>query len=752
MRKFTLLIASLFITIGAMAQFEAGKEYRIRVVDGDAAGEYVTIGDNLGGAFGYVHTMALDENNADQKFTFVSSNGNWKVKSVNEEYFAHSGSGTGWNNWNLNKTTNESSATEVIFVSTGTENEYYLRANTSQYFKVGAVDGGGSSYKHVYYNAAEGERTKFAVEEVEEINASPVADGVYTIDNIYNGRGSMCYGTWNGAEYFGLTNITLSGCTGNNLTVDPVANKYWYVKTTERGIYFYNIGKGYFLQEQSATKVTCAEDVANGFTFEKRTANSTNYISVKDGDYYLSYSCGWAPNSSDGAVRWIADSEAAATLFTFTVVADAATTYATEIATADEKIAAFEDDNSEAKAQLREALDNASTLLGSISIGVGVGKYSGAYSQSEAESYLEGVEEFYNSIDDTTPAATIAEYTTRINEVVGSYTLNMPEAGNYYRLKGFSGNYIDATSLHDTNSRQMSMKSAEECNLAGTIFYYDNESHLLNYATGTYTRETREIGTIGYAYKSVWNITASPRNNATYALEDTNRENTRNGAHLHDSAGNRADRCSSNCGTRHDFVIEAVTELPVTVTAAGFATLYAPVALEVAEGVKAYTVTINGDWATLNEITSGIIPANTGVVIAGANGEAATAGTYNFAITTTETTATSDLRGSAPATYYTEPGTYYALAQLNGKVGFYKDAFNNSRFQNNSHKAYLYVAEGSANVASYSFRFGEGTTGINEVKGENGNVKAIFDLTGRRVENITAPGIYIVGGRKVLVK
>ena len=43
-------------------------------------------------------------------------------------------------------------------------------------------------------------------------------------------------------------------------------------------------------------------------------------------------------------------------------------------------------------------------------------------------------------------------------------------------------------------------------------------------------------------------------------------------------------------------------------------------------------------------------------------------------------------------------------------------------------------------------------TGISEVKGESGNVKGIYDLTGRRVETITAPGIYVVNGKKVLVK
>ena len=44
-------------------------------------------------------------------------------------------------------------------------------------------------------------------------------------------------------------------------------------------------------------------------------------------------------------------------------------------------------------------------------------------------------------------------------------------------------------------------------------------------------------------------------------------------------------------------------------------------------------------------------------------------------------------------------------------------------------------------------------TGVDEVKGENGKVKGeIFDLAGRRVNTITERGIYIVNGKKVLVK
>ena len=239
-------------------------------------------------------------------------------------------------------------------------------------------------------------------------------------------------------------------------------------------------------------------------------------------------------------------------------------------------------------------------------------------------------------------------------------------------------------------------------------------------------------------------IAASSRDASKYTIACTSF------LHFNTSGSNYfGDHCGSEGGhSNHDMILENVMSLPVTISEAGYATLYAPVALTVpADGVKAYTVAINeGGWADLNEITNGVIPANTGVVLAGA------ADTYDFTITTADAfNGTNALRGSAPATYYTEAGTYYALAQVEGVVGFYKDEFNESRFQNNSHKAYLYVA-GSAETASYSFRFGEGTTGIDEITENRVQSTVIYDLTGRRVEEITVPGIYIVGGKKVFVR
>ena len=44
------------------------------------------------------------------------------------------------------------------------------------------------------------------------------------------------------------------------------------------------------------------------------------------------------------------------------------------------------------------------------------------------------------------------------------------------------------------------------------------------------------------------------------------------------------------------------------------------------------------------------------------------------------------------------------------------------------------------------------TTGVEDVKCENGKAKTIYDLTGRQVNEITKAGIYIVNGKKVFVK
>lgn len=57
-----------------------------------------------------------------------------------------------------------------------------------------------------------------------------------------------------------------------------------------------------------------------------------------------------------------------------------------------------------------------------------------------------------------------------------------------------------------------------------------------------------------------------------------------------------------------------------------------------------------------------------------------------------------------------------------------------------------YTCEGT-----YTWVIGSGESAIEAINAENGK-KAIYDILGRRIEKVTSPGIYIVNGKKVILK
>ena len=183
----------------------------------------------------------------------------------------------------------------------------------------------------------------------------------------------------------------------------------------------------------------------------------------------------------------------------------------------------------------------------------------------------------------------------------------------------------------------------------------------------------------------------------------------------------------------------------INVTEAGFATLYLAYPVVIPADVKAYTVTeVGAGYVTLTQVT-GVLPANTGVIVEAGKGS------YDFVYSADEATAVTDnkLLGTTVDTDIDVEA--YVLSAPDGieSVGLYKAEMAGGVWLNNANKAYL-PASVASGAASYSFRFGEGTTAIENVEVEN-EVKAIYDLTGRRVEN-PSNGIYIINGVKVLVK
>ena len=182
---------------------------------------------------------------------------------------------------------------------------------------------------------------------------------------------------------------------------------------------------------------------------------------------------------------------------------------------------------------------------------------------------------------------------------------------------------------------------------------------------------------------------------------------------------------------------------------AEWATYYAPIDIAIPEGMEAYIATgVNNGSVTLKQI-AGTIPANTGVLLK-------QSGNTNTSATTDDVSENL-LQGSATNIYVTEEA--YVLSMIDGVIGFYKAAMNQqdgTAWLNNANKAYLpasAISEASG-ISFYGFRFDDEddeTTAVENVEFRN-EKEECFDLAGRRISEITAPGIYIIGGRKVLIK
>ena len=411
--------------------------------------------------------------------------------------------------------------------------------------------------------------------------------------------------------------------------------------------------------------------------------------------------------------------------------------------------------NEIARNALNNAVGEAIALFNAVKIGTSVGSYSSSIDGYEAE--FNDIVSYNSSITEGTPSDEIDEKTARVREIIASFSLNMPKAGDYIRIKSIEAWNDDARYLGAQNST-VETSRAEFVAEAGanTIFYFDGDN-LVSYASGNYlvNNIVDNSSFLGYngvqADGTVIEFRTSNNTSNRHAYNISFKDNDAK-RWLYTNKDNYTD-AGSDCGTEggYNFNLEPVTELPVTITAAGYATFFAPVAVN-ATGVKAYTVAINGKLATLTEIEGGVIPANTGVVLEAAENS------YNLAITTTDATATSALEGTVAATYIRDNAYVLGYIKVDGEdvVGFgtaIKNQEGNTSWKNNSHKAYLPASEvpaGAAFSAGFRFSFG-GTTAVEDVEIENER-EEIYDLTGRRLNEITKPGIYIINGKKVLVK
>ncbi len=301
----------------------------------------------------------------------------------------------------------------------------------------------------------------------------------------------------------------------------------------------------------------------------------------------------------------------------------------------------------------------------------------------------------------------------------------------------------------------------------------------------------------GYYSQSVFIHTSKTDADGYYALafNDTH--------YLCDSVTKATGVANPTFSNKHDWAIEVVTELPLEISAANVTSLCVPVELEIPEGITAYILTgkevADGNHLRVTDyeafdngtpvynlmpIGCGIIPAGLPVIIKGAQGVHYFPINYNANDDTdSDGTTKSDelqeeiaglrdanwLDGTHDARFISEADgyTHQILSKKNGEVGMYKVTTKSAAergityistekklFINQSHRAWLCYPTATISASGYSFAIGgtgHDTTGIDEVIGESGKVKGIYDLQGRKIDNPTK-GIYIIDGKKILIK
>ena len=166
-----------------------------------------------------------------------------------------------------------------------------------------------------------------------------------------------------------------------------------------------------------------------------------------------------------------------------------------------------------------------------------------------------------------------------------------------------------------------------------------------------------------------------------------------------------------------------------------------------------YTVGVNENKLSLNEVKGNQVPANTGVLVQSNETNAmyvyiesapAIEGNLLRASVTEQTTTGAD---------DTKEYKYYMLSynKDNENLGFYWGENDGAAFTSKAGRAYLAVEKTNEVAAVKGFSLSDMETGISQVCGSAANNGVIYDLQGRRVERAVR-GLYIMNGRKVMVK
>lgn len=395
----------------------------------------------------------------------------------------------------------------------------------------------------------------------------------------------------------------------------------------------------------------------------------------------------------------------------------------------------------ELKNELSEAIEAAQTKYNSVSIREGVNNYSVPEDFAER---LATIAEFCESINGRTTTDDINTKIVDAQNLKAEIQINMPENGKFYRVRcaGSGMKYLQST-LDNSNENDIRLQVVSSATSVEATFCY-NDGTLVSYTTGKSINAYRynEVGTTS-------NVVFSEASNGKLGTYNINV----GGRYIFGASDNNKIDSGTTRDDRDGYTwwLEVVTSLPFTFKAAalGYATFNAPVAVQLPEGVKAYTSEIQeGNKLKMTELAGGIVPANTAVLLWNES-VADEDVTINLDITENTTSVGTNLFvGTVAAENLKAEKDCYSLQKgTKGKVGFYEKSTGTK----GGFKAWIEMPKTSEARAFTIIFDGEDATGIKEALGlENENVE-IYDLSGRRLDK-PAKGVNIIGGKTVIVR
>lgn len=411
------------------------------------------------------------------------------------------------------------------------------------------------------------------------------------------------------------------------------------------------------------------------------------------------------------------------------------------------------------------------------------------------ESDIQLAKTYASTISNATDADGLVQYNVEYDKIASATTLDQLDAAyqsyqtdndfsdftGYYRVRNVNtevNRYLSSENIQVSTNGSLLEKWQADSNMDRNITRTTDADNfgsqlwqLTRNADGTYSlvnaNTGREAGYITSDASQLQMVVNIGNGNGHYTFKPYTEGTTFDGYDaksmflMVDSEGNHASAASDNdhvvannnqyTNKSNYWQLVKVTSVPVTIKSVGWASVAFPFAVQVPaeSGVKAYFAESADDTRMmLSEITDGIIPANTGVLLAKDGGC-----TVNLPIVTTTTTYPNNKLACATAERdgYASKANYMLSAKT-GTVGFLPSTMTLVP----ANKAFLPAANitsGSGQAQMLSFYIGGAVTGINDAAADahNGN-NTYYDLNGRRVL-YPAHGIYVTGnGKKVFIK